>query len=203
MAKKTKEEAEKTRNAILDAAIKIFSEKGVTTTSLEEIAKAADVTRGAVYWHFKNKTEIFDALHDRLYQPVTEMILQDLEQDHPRPLQQMQDLCINLLQELDHNEQKRQALSLFLVNCNYTGELAAYRQQHEDRKNETLALFSRYFEQAKKKGSIAESADSEILTLGLSCYMKGIVVEYLNDPASFNIGDRAPKLIKLFFTAIY
>lgn len=203
MARKTKEEAEKTREAILDAAVEIFSGKGVTNTSLEEIAKASAVTRGAIYWHFKNKNDIFDALHDRLYQPVTELILQDLEKDHPQPLRQMEELCIQLLLELEHNPQKRQALNLFLIKCNYSGELESYQERHEAQKDENFKLFSRYFEKAKRKHVLAANADPETLTLALSCYMKGILLEYLNNPAGFHIGDRAPKLIALFFAGLY
>lgn len=59
MARKTKQQAEETRQEILDAAIKTFSERGVSATSLADIAKAAGVTRGAIYWHFKNKVDLF------------------------------------------------------------------------------------------------------------------------------------------------
>ena len=84
--RRTKADAERTRRAILDEAVRLFAEKGVSETSLEEIARAANVTRGAIYWHFKNKMEIFDALHERLYQPLSEMILQDMQMAHPFPL---------------------------------------------------------------------------------------------------------------------
>lgn len=49
MARKTKQQAEETRQEILDAAIKTFSERGVSATSLADIAKSAGVTRGAIY----------------------------------------------------------------------------------------------------------------------------------------------------------
>ena len=50
--RRTKEQAEQTRVAILEAAERLFLEKGVAQCSLEQIARAAGVTRGAVYWHF-------------------------------------------------------------------------------------------------------------------------------------------------------
>lgn len=65
MARKTKEEALETRNRILEAAVEVFLEKGVSQAGLEVIAEKAGVTRGAVYWHFKNKADIFEALQDR------------------------------------------------------------------------------------------------------------------------------------------
>ncbi|MDP1673909.1 MAG: TetR family transcriptional regulator, partial [Burkholderiales bacterium] len=57
MARRTKDEAVETRNQILDAAEKVFSARGVSRTSLADIAEAASVTRGAIYWHFKDKAD--------------------------------------------------------------------------------------------------------------------------------------------------
>lgn len=57
--KKAKEDAMITRQSILDAAFKCFFENGFRTTSLDVIAKEASVTRGAVYWHFKDKSELY------------------------------------------------------------------------------------------------------------------------------------------------
>ena len=57
--RKTKEEAYQTRCNLLVAALSVFYERGVAQASLDEIAKAAGVTRGALYWHFKNKEDLF------------------------------------------------------------------------------------------------------------------------------------------------
>ena len=65
MVRKTKEAALVTREGLLDAAQRVFSERGVTGTSLAEVAASAGVTRGAVYWHFKNKAALFKAMAAR------------------------------------------------------------------------------------------------------------------------------------------
>ena len=70
MVKRTRDEAAETRNGILDAAERVFSVRGVSHTSLEDIAKAAGVTRGAIYWHFRNKSELFTAMVDRVTFPL-------------------------------------------------------------------------------------------------------------------------------------
>ena len=62
MARKTKEDAEQTRAAILDSALKTFYEKGFSRTTFDEIAKRINLTKGAVYWHFKNKADVVAAL---------------------------------------------------------------------------------------------------------------------------------------------
>src|SRR5438045_7179395 len=74
MPRRTKAEAQETRSSILDAAERVFYEKGVANASLEEIAAAADLTRGAIYWHFKDKAELFDAMMQRVVLPVDAML---------------------------------------------------------------------------------------------------------------------------------
>ena len=52
----------------------VFHDKGVAHASLEEIARDAELTRGAIYWHFKDKAELFDAMMQRVALPVEEML---------------------------------------------------------------------------------------------------------------------------------
>jgi TetR/AcrR family acrAB operon transcriptional repressor len=69
MVRKTKEEADLTRSLIIEAARRVFLECGVGGTTFERIAAAAGVTRGAVYWHFRNKTELFFAMREQAILP--------------------------------------------------------------------------------------------------------------------------------------
>lgn len=62
MARRTKEEAQQTRETILVASLDMFCEKGYTRTTFDEIAKKINLTKGAIYWHFRNKPDIIKAL---------------------------------------------------------------------------------------------------------------------------------------------
>jgi len=73
VVRRTRDEALETRNTILDTAERVFSERGVSHTSLADIAAAAGVTRGAIYWHFKNKADLFDAMMNRVVLPMEQM----------------------------------------------------------------------------------------------------------------------------------
>lgn len=86
MVRRTKEEALETRNRILDAAEHVFFEKGVSRSSLADIAQAAGVTRGAIYWHFENKGDLFTAMFDRVILPLDEMKAATVDPDEPDPL---------------------------------------------------------------------------------------------------------------------
>ena len=62
MARKCKEDAEKTRQAVLESALDVFSEKGFAKATFDEIAARAGFTKGAVYWYFRNKADLVAAL---------------------------------------------------------------------------------------------------------------------------------------------
>ena len=60
--RKTKEEAAITREQLLKKALAVFSKKGYSATTLQDIASEADVTRGAIYWHFGSKAKLYNTL---------------------------------------------------------------------------------------------------------------------------------------------
>jgi TetR/AcrR family fatty acid metabolism transcriptional regulator len=57
---------ELTRERILEAAEKLFAEKGFHETAMDEIVRASKVSKGGVYFHFPSKEELFFALLDKL-----------------------------------------------------------------------------------------------------------------------------------------
>ena len=197
--RRTKEDSEKTREAILDAAVKIFSRKGVSATTLSGIAKKAGVTRGAIYWHFKNKIDIFDALHERMYKPISELLLQGMEEDHPDPVTRLQEICIYLIKNINEVPGAKDALMLFWVKSHYEGEWNLFHEKHTARKQQGKKLFLHYFAEAGKKGQLPPGTDPEILTLTIGCFMKGLIVEHHKDPDLFDLEKDGPRMIEQIF----
>lgn len=64
-----------TRTKLLDAAAKVFGEKGYAATSMDDIAAEAGMTKGALYWNFDGKEQLFHALlQERIYAPLRALI---------------------------------------------------------------------------------------------------------------------------------
>ncbi|MFJ3667516.1 TetR/AcrR family transcriptional regulator [Streptomyces sp. NPDC090106] len=63
-----------TRQRIQDVALELFAEQGYEKTSLREIAERLDVTKAALYYHFKTKEEILVSIFDDLTQPILDLI---------------------------------------------------------------------------------------------------------------------------------
>lgn len=190
-----------TKNSIIEAAIEVFVEKGFLKATLEEIAAKAGVTRGAVYWHFKNKHEIFSELHEMLSQPLNASILEDMKQNQDDSLQQLKELCIKLLIDLDNDSVRKKILTIFLCKCDYSCGMEDILEQQRQKKMNNIELLSNYFDRAKKSGCLSCEDDSKILAISLTCYMCGLVSEYLRNPELFNLKQQAPLLIKQFFAS--
>ena len=77
--RKTKVEAQKTRNYLLKAALDTFYTRGVSRSSINEIAQTAGVTRGALYWHFKNKEDLFEGLFQQVFAEISSELAHDIE----------------------------------------------------------------------------------------------------------------------------
>src|SRR5215204_1029390 len=107
MARRTKEEAAETRVRIIDTAEKVFHKKGVSRTSLEDIADAAGVTRGAIYWHFKNKAELFEAMTERMSLPMEEMVERIGGGTVENPLDGVRACALGVLQRVATDPQTR------------------------------------------------------------------------------------------------
>lgn len=202
MVRRTKEEAQKTRDQILTAASKVFCDKGFANSSLEDIASEANVTRGAIYWHFKNKSDIFEALHEQLRCPLVELLLRELEEDHPAPISQLQENCAKLLIELSEDDHQRRILTLFMKKSDYHGDLECCKISHAEKKAEHLNALTAYFDMAKSKSIHLKEFDSEVLAQSISCFMKGIIMDFLENPDTMNVRERAPVLMKIFFSGL-
>lgn len=128
--RRTKEEAEKTRLAILASAERLFLARGVAHTSLDLIARDAGVTRGAVYWHFENKAHLFHEMLNQVRLPPEQLIERLSICDTQNPLKALYELTIEVLNGLGSNEQKRRILTIMLHRCEFTDELREAEIRH-------------------------------------------------------------------------
>src|SRR5436309_7121288 len=67
-------EARATREALIDAALALFTERGYAAVGTEEIVARARVTRGALYHHFRDKRDLFRAVHERVEEELMERV---------------------------------------------------------------------------------------------------------------------------------
>ena len=87
MALPKAEQYEKTRSALLAVAHELFAEQGYAATSTKDIVERAEVTRGALYYHFHNKESLFQAVFEQFRQARTQAIVARVQEAEGDPWQ--------------------------------------------------------------------------------------------------------------------
>ena len=117
--RKTKAEAQKTREQLLQSALDTFFLHGVAKTPLQAIARNAGVTRGALYWHFKNKEELFEELFRQTFEDFSTTFSDGLKKADKQGLKQ---LLNSIFAHIKHDELHYKLFVITHLKCEYTEE---------------------------------------------------------------------------------
>jgi TetR/AcrR family acrAB operon transcriptional repressor len=187
MARKTKEEAAATRDSILDAAEKLFVEQGVSRTTLQHIATAAGVTRGAIYWHFDDKGALFNAMMERAILPL-EAEMQVLDQaESDDPLVDLRNHMLAVLDRTVNDPGARRVFEIATLKVEFVGEMDAVRQRRKDNMANWMTRAERRIRLAADKGLIARHVDATRVALALWIMIDGLIRNWMFDPQDFDL----------------
>jgi TetR/AcrR family acrAB operon transcriptional repressor len=187
MVRKTKEEALLTRSGILDAAEHLFHANGVSGTSLQHIAQAAGVTRGAIYWHFKDKGDLFHAMMERVCLPMEESTAQ-LDQDGgAAPLKALREHVVGLFARIAGDAQVQRVFEIATHKVEYVGELSALRERHLSGRREYTEVLERALRAAQALGEVPPGTDAAGAAIGLHALIDGMIQNWMLDPRAFDL----------------
>ncbi|OWJ97966.1 TetR family transcriptional regulator [Pseudomonas sp. A46] len=195
MARRTKEEAEETRVQILDATERVFHEKGVSRASLAEIAAAAGVSRGAIYWHFENKTDLFQAMLERIHLPLEELARASEREDEPDPLGRMHQLLVRLLKRVELDPQSRRIHEILRYKVEYTEELGDLHRRMREQSIECDQRIAKALSNAVSRGQLPAGLDCRLAAVSVHAYMEGIQTNWLLAPDGYSLADEAEILV--------
>ncbi|MEX1081466.1 MAG: TetR family transcriptional regulator [Halofilum sp. (in: g-proteobacteria)] len=202
MTRKTKAEAEATREQLLDAAEEAFLENGVAGTSLEAIARRASLTRGAVYWHFRDKADLFEAMVRRVRPPLSELV-EHLRTEHQgEPLSVVRNLCEYGLRRLADDPRHRRVSTILLHCCEHVGNADNAVTRQDKAAQEFIELMEQQFARAAEQGRLHPALTPQTAARALHAYMAGLFSQYLRDPAQFDLTGDAEPLVSAFFEGI-
>lgn len=202
MVRRTKDEALETRNRILDAAERVFGSRGVARTSLEDIADAAGVTRGAIYWHFANKNELFQAMADRVLLPMEDIMRLAAEDATEDPLARLADACVQTLRRTAEDEQCRRVLEILCYRCESVGDLASLSIRHRECRAGGLQMMERAFRNAVRRGQLPAGVNARRAAVGLDALIMGLVYAWLLDPESFPLTRDGRALVQTYLDGL-
>ncbi|GAB2539364.1 MAG: TetR family transcriptional regulator [Giesbergeria sp.] len=187
MARRTKADAQATRNALLDAAERLFEEKGVSRTSLNDIAVAAGATRGAIYWHFKDKADLFNAMMERATLPMEQLLTGTGPDAPPASMQVVCDAMLEGLRRIASDAQLRRVMQIAIHRVEYVEELGAVQARHLQMHRQWLARNRIALERAFAERPWPTAVPPDMAALGLQVLIEGLLQSWLLDPQAYDL----------------
>lgn len=182
MVRKTKENAELTRQRLIQAAREVFLTRGVSRTTMEHIAVQAGVTRGAIYWHFNNKIALFQAMREQVFLPLIDRMDDTLLVERSDdPLACIENFLCGTIQVLTDSIETRQIYEIMMIKCEYVDEFATVLQQILSNCSGIEEKLKLVYERAKTREQLHASHDPSQLATDTHLFFIGLLHMWVKD----------------------
>ncbi|MFM4802815.1 TetR family transcriptional regulator [Aeromonas bivalvium] len=199
MVRRTKEEAQQTRCHIMNTALDLFCRQGLAKTSLTDIARVADLTRGAIYWHFKNKEELFIALWEELCAPLSHQLDASLDPQEPDPLGRLRTFLHSALIKITRDPGHRQMFAIMFSLETIEGEALFLREHTRQQSQGFTQDLERSLANAVRRGQLPASLDLARAATLLHCTLDGYILNWLHFPERIDLAGEADYLLDCLF----
>lgn len=202
MARRTKEDAEATRHRLLDAAEEVFHAHGVSGASLSDVAQQAGLTRGAIYWHFKDKLALFDAMMQRATVPIEEVLIAASTLEC-LPIQRVLISLELLFRTIENDARTRKVFEIAMLKVEHVGELAAVQQRWVAAADRFVALLEQNLEQALAAlDGAGISVAPCVVARGLQSLFDGLLYAWMLRNAEFPLEEHGMMHVRLYLSGV-
>jgi len=202
MARRTKEDALATRGSILDAAEHLFVKQGVSGTTLQHIATAAGVTRGAIYWHFLDKGAMFNAMMERVKMPLESAMLLFDQANAADPIEVLRESTMCVFRMTVEDPMARRVFEIATLKMEFTDELNTVRERRKLNQSSWMARTESRIGEAVASGCARPDVDPYAVALGLWSIMDGLLRAWLLDPQEFDLVKLGGQIVDLHLASL-
>jgi TetR/AcrR family acrAB operon transcriptional repressor len=182
------------RRDLLNIAIDCFARYGFQATSIDRIAKAAGLTKGALYYHFKDKEALlFAAVTNRLGQ-FERRVVTDLAavSDPPTALREVARVCLDHATKSNH---RRMIVTLMVEAIDTNPRLAAEFRTMMQR---LRAFVRRLVQRGQDRGQFRPDVKAAVAAAVFSGAIMGAEIQYYQDPRRFNLARTIAACVEQF-----
>ena len=194
--RRTKEAAALTRENLLDAALASFHAKGYIETTLDDIARQAGTTRGAIAWHFGSKAELFNAVIRERYARATTRMLA-ISAEGGTPLQVLRGVLLYWMTLIEEDSEFR-AIHEITLRVPLSAELADGIRERVEGIHRSVAYFAELIQHGIDAGEIRPEVNPEVAATTALALVNGVSMIWLLDPTAFSLKARAEEMLDLF-----
>ena len=184
--RRTKEEAAVTRARVLKAALSVFSAKGYAAATLDDVAKAAKVTRGAIYWHFKGKADLYNTLVDE-FSARGAAVVQEAVAAGGTLIDILRRVFISQCALIEDDKEARAVMELALFKTSLDPELKAGRKKQIDAGNALIAGIADAMRMGINQGILRDDIDPTDMARAFIAFENGAIQMWLASPKSFSL----------------
>lgn len=195
MVRRTKEDALQTRERIIDAAIEVFHERGVSRPSLSEVAARVGLTRGAVYGHFRNKSDVLSAVFARVHLPMEVICEVAPATCGADPLGSLRSAWVALLREVAGNPDWQRIYEILFHRCELVDEIGDLTTRCQATHHEGERRLAELLRQAMAAGQLPADLDPEAATFFLGSGIAGMLNSWLFRRQSIDLSAAAERCI--------
>ena len=179
MVRRTKEEAEQTRKDILQASLNMFCEKGYNKTTLDDIAKSINLTKGAIYWYFDNKPAILKAIMVEDFENISKQLASYIP-----TLQNIEDLkkyYMFLAEKVDTDINFRKFLYFIFLQMEWsTGLINSFQDIIEELSMTPIITIEKVLLASQKCGQITSNLDVKVAASTIHAMWVGLLFNKLH-----------------------
>lgn len=202
MVRRTKEEALATRHRLLDAAEVLFQAQGVSQTTLQEIAQQAGATRGAIYWHFKDKAGLFNAMMERVTLPMEDGVRVAASGAQDDPLAVLEQGMLAALRLVTTDPQVRRVFEIASHKVEYTQEMASVQERHLAGRGACIEDFEKALRLAAQRSRLRLPIPAATAAQGLHALIAGLIQDWLLDPAGFALVQAGRRVFHVYLRGL-
>ncbi|MCL5042371.1 MAG: TetR family transcriptional regulator [Gammaproteobacteria bacterium] len=184
--RRSKQDAEKTRLKVIDAALTLFSRNGYSNTTLAMIAAEAGYSRGPIYWHFKNKDDLYQAVLAMSQEPL-EQLVTELEDTKAGPLRAIELFIRRWLDLLVEDVWFRQSFEILLNKTELTEQMVPTLERERSLTLSIVDALSACFAKAQQSGLIPADDSPRSLALLVYSQLMGVTQSWLFAPDLFDL----------------
>ena len=197
MARKTKENSELTRQRLIEAARQVFLTRGVSRTTMEHIAVQAGVTRGAIYWHFSNKLDLFQAMREQVLLPLIDRMDDTLlVEGCDDALTCIENFLCGTIESLVDSAETRQVYEILMIKCEYVDEFATVLQQILCNCSSIKEKLRLIYERAEAQEQLHPLRDPGPLAMDTHLFFIGLLHMWVKDTDGNQFRHQAIELVK-------
>lgn len=201
MTRKTHDDAEQTKQKLLCSAFTLFRRNGYSGTTIATICKDAGVTKGAFYWHFPSKSELFMSLIDKLHEPLHKVFEDAMAKDLP-PLEKLEGMLIAVLAAMETDDQIYKIFEMLFLKVEHTEDTQPIFERERTEIDEFLGRVQEVVLQGQESGQIRPDIDSQIAARSMLALIAGTTRHWIVYKDQISLKERAAEFVEITISGL-